>query len=77
MTWVKDVCDRGQSLWLRVVRSARAVDDFDEVNRVIDGVPGTSFKASRFDIATDLSRWEVGKPANFKLKTISGPRYFW
>lgn len=69
MTWVKDVCDRAQSLWLRVVRSAHAVDDVDEVNRVIDGkdkvIPGTNFKASRFDIATDLSRWEVGKPANF------------
>lgn len=70
MSRVKDVCDRARSLWLRVVRSTRPVDDevdelyrlIDVKNKVISG--GTNFEASRFDIETDLSRWESYKPPN-------------
>ena len=71
MSQVKDVCDRARSLWLRVRRSTHPVDDVknDELYRLIDGknkdISGTNFEASRFDIETDLSRWEVGKPTNF------------
>ncbi|MBA1140250.1 hypothetical protein [Mesorhizobium neociceri] len=70
MSRVKDVCDRARSLWLRVVRSTRPVDDVenDELYRLIDGknkvISGPNFEASRFDIETDLSRWESYKPPN-------------
>ena len=71
MIRVKDVCDRAQSLWLRVVRSTHAVDDVEKTKglyRLIDGknklITGTNFEASRFDIETRLSRWESYKPPN-------------
>ena len=69
MSMVKDVCDRARSLWLGVARWTHPADKVDELNRLIDGknkdISGTNFEASRFDIETDLSRWEVGKPTNF------------
>ena len=69
MSRVKDVCDRAQSLWLRVVRSTHPVDDAeDELYWLIDGktkvIAGTNFHASRFDIEAHLSRWESYKPPN-------------
>ena len=70
MIRVKDVCDRAQSLWLRVVRSTNPVDDVEnnELYRLIDGknkvITGTNFEVSRFDIKTRLSRWESYTPPN-------------